>query len=56
MSGSGSVCFGLFDRRTPAAEAARALATSRVTTTVTRTQTASEFAVEAVPFPARQRR
>ena len=43
MSGSGSVCFGLFSARQQARKAAAALQSPRLTTIVTRTQTAAEY-------------
>jgi 4-diphosphocytidyl-2-C-methyl-D-erythritol kinase len=43
MSGSGSVCFGLFDTERAARQAADAIGTSRITTWLTRTQTAADY-------------
>lgn len=52
MSGSGSVCFGLFRSKTAANRAAAALASTTVTTIVTRAQTSAEYAAEVAPFRA----
>jgi 4-diphosphocytidyl-2-C-methyl-D-erythritol kinase len=49
MSGSGSVCFGLFETERAARRAAAAIRTSRITTLVTRTQTAAEYRRAARP-------
>lgn len=49
MSGSGSVCFGMFDTRRKAQVAAVALQSRRLTTIVTRTQTAAEYSRAARP-------
>lgn len=54
MSGSGSVCFGLFPTRGAAFDAARALRGPRLATLVTRTQTADEYAKGAAPVASRR--
>ncbi|MGE3511331.1 MAG: 4-(cytidine 5'-diphospho)-2-C-methyl-D-erythritol kinase [Vicinamibacterales bacterium] len=54
MSGSGSVCFGLFPSRRAAVDAARALRGPRCATLVTRTQTADEYAEGAAPVATRR--
>lgn len=55
MSGSGSVCFGLFATRPGAEAAGRALAGPRCATIVTRTLTTEEHARGAAPVHARVR-
>lgn len=50
MSGSGSVCFGLFSSRTAALAASTALNGRACRTLVTRTQTAREYERHARPF------
>ena len=49
MSGSGSVCFGLFPTNSEATATAAALATARCATIVTRAQTMAEFSRASTP-------
>ena len=52
MSGSGSVCFGLFPSKTAAGRAAAAVGSRTVRTWVTQAQTAADYGLAAAPFRA----
>ena len=52
MSGSGSVCYGLFPSRTAASRAAEAVRSRTVRTWVSRAQTAADYGLGSAPFRA----